>query len=114
MPRATQFGLWSRPTALAILGTNARASRLEGRGLAAFEDVGESGYLNVRKFCPECGSPIMSEVAATPELEWLKAGTLDDPSWLRPQMNMWCDSAQPWVSMDDDIPAFEGNPPLGA
>lgn len=88
--------------------------RTEGRALAAFEDVGESGYPNVRRFCPECGSPIMSEVAATPDLEWLKAGTLDDPSWLRPQMNMWCDSAQPWVSMDEAIPAFEGNPPLGA
>jgi len=27
---------------------------------------------------------------------------------------MWCDSAQPWVRMDDAIPAFERNPPLGA
>jgi hypothetical protein len=41
------------------------------------------------------------------------AGTLDDPSWLKPQMNIWCSSAQPWVSMDDAIPAFEGAPSLG-
>jgi len=88
--------------------------KAEGRALAAFEDVGESGQPVTRMFCPECGSPIMGEVAATPELVWLKAGTLDDPSWLEPQMNMWCDSAQPWVRMDDAIPAFERNPPLGA
>jgi hypothetical protein len=28
-------------------------------------------------------------------------------------MNMWCDSAQPWVSIDDAIPAYEKNPPRG-
>ena len=49
----------------------------------------------------------------TPEWDWLMAGTLDDTSWVRPQMNIWCASAQPWVSTDDDIPAFEGTPPLG-
>lgn len=88
--------------------------RTEGQPLAAFEDVGDSGQPVTRRFCPDCGSPIMGEVAAASGLEWLKAGTLDDPSWLRPQMNIWCDSAQPWVVMDDALPAYGGNPPLGA
>jgi len=87
--------------------------QIEGLALAAFEDVGDSGQPVIRKFCPQCGSPIMTDITVTPDLEWLKAGTLDDPSWLRPQMNIWCTSAQLWVSMDDAIPAFEGNPPLG-
>jgi hypothetical protein len=38
---------------------------------------------------------------------------LDDPSWFRPQMHMWCGSSQPWVSIDEDIPAYAGNPPQG-
>ena len=88
--------------------------RIEGRALASVETVGEDTGLPItRRFCPECGSGIMSEVTATPDLEWLKAGTLDDPSWLRPQMHMWTSSAQPWVSIDDAIPAYERNPPLG-
>ena len=87
--------------------------RIEGEPLAAFEDEGDSGLPVIRKFCPKCGSAIVSEVVATPDLEWLKAGTLDDPSWFRPQMHMWCDSAQPWVSIDDTIPAYPGKPPLG-
>ncbi len=88
--------------------------RTEGQALAAFEDVvGESGLPVIRRFCPKCGSAVMNELAATPELEWLKAGTLDDPSWLRPQMNIWCDSAQPWVSIDDAVSAYEKNPPPG-
>jgi hypothetical protein len=49
----------------------------EGQALAAFEDVGDyTGLPVIRRFCPRCGSAIMSEVAATPELDWLKAGTL--------------------------------------
>jgi len=87
--------------------------RLEGHALAAFEGVGESGQQVTRSFCPECGSPIVSYVAAAPDLEWIKAGTLDDLSWFEPQMNIWCDSAQPWVSIDEALPMFEKNPPLG-
>lgn len=59
------------------------------------------------------GSAIVSEVVATPHVEWLNAGTLDDPSWFRPQMNIWCDSAKPWVSIDDTILAYAGDPPQG-
>ena len=88
--------------------------RIEGTPLAAFNDTGESGQSVVRKFCPQCGSPIVSEVAVTPTLDWVKAGTLDDASWLQPQVNMWCDSAQPWVLMKDGVPQFARNPPFGA
>lgn len=87
--------------------------RMEGLDLEAFEDVGSSGQPVIRKFCPQCGSPVITDVAVTPEWDWLMAGTLDEPSWLRPQMNIWCASAQPWVSMDEAIPAFEGAPTLG-
>jgi hypothetical protein len=48
--------------------------------MAAFEDVGDSGLPVIRRFCPQCGSAIMTEIAATPDLDWLKAGTLDDPT----------------------------------
>ena len=89
------------------------ALRTEGLDLSAFDDVGDSGQPVVRKFCPRCGSPVVADVTVTPEWDWLMAGTLDDPSWLEPQMNIWCSSAQPWVSMDDAIPAFEGAPSLG-
>lgn len=88
--------------------------RTEEGALASVQTVGEdTGLTTTRRFCPECGSAIVSAVGATPELEWLKAGTLDDTSWLRPQMHIWVSSAQPWVSLDDDIPAYERNPPLG-
>jgi hypothetical protein len=87
--------------------------RLEGRDLAAYEGVGETGQPVTRRFCPECGSPVVSYVSAAPDLEWIKAGTLDDLSWYEPQMHIWCGSAQPWVRIDDALPRYEKNPPLG-
>ena len=43
------------------------ALRMEGLDLAAFEHVGGSGQPVVRRFCPHCGSPVLADVAVTPE-----------------------------------------------
>ena len=78
-----------------------------------YNDTGDSGMRVVRKFCNQCGSPLISEPEATPKLDWIKAGTLDDTSWLKPTMNLWCDSAQAWMNINEDIPRFGKNPPMG-
>lgn len=81
--------------------------------LTSYADKGDdSGLRVVRRFCPSCGSPIVSDLDATPDLLWIKAGTLHDSSWLKPQMNIWTDSAQPWASIDRSLPSFGRNPPL--
>lgn len=84
---------------------------MEGAQPDVYNDVGESGLPVLRSFCSKCGSPIFSDVAATPAMDWIKAGTLDDTSWLQPQANIWCDSAQAWVQMSDSIPRIARNPP---
>lgn len=84
----------------------------QGDAPATYQDRGEeSGLPVLRRFCRQCGSPIFSEVAVTPTLDWLKAGTLDDSSWLKPQVSIWCDSAQPWVPTSDGTQRFPRNPP---
>jgi hypothetical protein len=67
-----------------------------------FNDKADSGEPVFRIFCPECGSPIISRDPPLPGLIIIKAGTLDDTSWLKPTMEIFCDSAQSWV------PAFGG------
>lgn len=67
--------------------------------LKTYDDRGDSGKAVYRRFCPDCGSPIISEVEVMPELAMIKAGTLDDTTWLKPTMEIFCDSAQPWVSL---------------
>ena len=42
--------------------------------LKAYHDTGDSGQRVVRKFCPECGSPIVSEAVTAPDIAFIKAG----------------------------------------
>ena len=48
-------------------------------------------------FCGDCGGRIYGERAGRPESTNLRAGTLDDTSWLAPVAHMFMRSAQPWV-----------------
>jgi hypothetical protein len=76
-------------------------------------DGKESGKQIKRYFCPNCGSPLYSAPEVTAGMIFVKAGTLDDTSWLKPDMNFWSATAQPWVSIDEALPNFPGNPPFG-
>jgi hypothetical protein len=78
--------------------------------MKTFEDTGDSGKPVHRNFCPDCGSPITSVVDAMPGLTFIKAGTLDDPSWLKPTMEVYCDSAQPWITYAGGLQKFAKMP----
>ena len=80
------------------------AAGLEITGeLNIYADRGDSGGTVYRKFCPKCGSPVISDI---PGLEAqgvrvIKAGTLDDRTGLNPQMHFWTDSAQDWMVLPE-------------
>ncbi|WP_101757406.1 GFA family protein [Oceanicoccus sp. KOV_DT_Chl] len=94
-----------------IIGVPAKSVVFEGKdNVAEYMDKGESGGVVRRQFCRNCGSPLLSIVESAPDLEIIKAGTLDDHSWLKPTMHFWCDSAQPWVQIEDAIPRFARSP----
>ena len=65
--------------------------------MTTYVDTGDSGQTLDRNFCARCGSPISSEPSAMDTITVLKAGTLDDTSWVRPVMEIYCDSAQQWT-----------------
>jgi len=71
---------------------------------------GDSGNENTRKFCPNCGSTILSEPALMPGAAILRAGTLDDTSWLKPTMEIYCDSKQSWVELGGGLQSFPKMP----
>ena len=52
-----------------------------------------------RNFCPNCGSPITSELLKTAGVIAVKAGVLDDKSSVQPAVEVWCEHKQPWVSL---------------
>jgi hypothetical protein len=67
-----------------------------------------------RGFCHECGSRVTGGEFEGEESQFvgILAGTLDDPSWFQPQMDIFISDAQPWDQMDPKIPKFEQYPPI--
>lgn len=80
-----------------IVGVPKSALSVTG-AMKTFNDSGSSGKPVHRNFCPDCGSPITTDVEAMPDLVFIKAGTLDDTSTLAPTMEIFCSSAQPWTT----------------
>jgi hypothetical protein len=75
-----------------------------------YEVTGDSGSIVSRGFCPICGSRLFSK-PPIPELMGIMAGSLDDPSWFKPQAEIYVASVQPWDYLNPDLPKFAKLPP---
>jgi hypothetical protein len=83
----------------------------KSQGEVKFYSVtGASGGTVSRGFCPECGSPLYSEVTIMPGVKFIKAGSFDDSSWIAPVSSFWTSSAPPWGHVDTTIQGFQQNP----
>ena len=90
-----------------VVGVPRDALQVDGE-LSAYETVGsDHGQATRRQFCGACGSPIVTLPDSMPAVAVVKAGTLDDTSWLEPQLEVWHSSAQPWVAAEHERPVFE-------
>jgi hypothetical protein len=58
--------------------------------------------------CPECGTAIYSKYHAAPgDTVLLRAGTLDHPERVKPDVHIFTRSKMPWLALPPDVPAFE-------
>jgi hypothetical protein len=60
------------------------------------ESLADSGSTARRAFCAQCGSPLFASSLARADMIGIRAASLDDSSWYRPDRDVWTDSAQPW------------------
>lgn len=59
--------------------------------------------------CPKCYVAVWSDYGSTGALKWVKVGTLDHPEACPPQVQIFTENLQPWLSLletDLDIPVF--------
>lgn len=61
-------------------------------------------------FCDACGTRLFHAPAHNPKITNVKPGTLDDTSWLNPVGNVWTRSAQKWVTLNEEMLAYEAQP----
>lgn len=76
--------------------------QLEGT-LKTYQDQGTSGQTVFRRFCPDCGSPVLTDTPAAEQqgLIFIKGGTADNAQALRPATHYWTDRAHDWIALPE-------------
>ncbi len=75
--------------------------------LRAYTITVDSGNSITRNSCPHCASPVIDTSSGYPDHVVLRAGSLDDATWLQPQAHIFTSRKQPWVKISDELPHFE-------
>lgn len=70
----------------------------------------EDGRLRQVRTCAACGVRLWSEPQKLPDIAIVRAGTLDDTSWVHPVAHLWTRSAQPWFVFPPGVPRYETQP----
>ncbi|MGH7987413.1 MAG: GFA family protein [Candidatus Binataceae bacterium] len=92
------INLWIEKKFVAAKGAVPKSFRLAGGG----------GKPHDVFFCGECGTYLWSHYHGAPgDALFVRAGTLDDPSVVRPDVHIFTRSKLPWLELPQDTPAFE-------
>ena len=78
--------------------------------MSAWERISDKGEVNTRYSCPDCSNVIHGISASTPTVTKLQSGTLDDGSAVAPDVHMWTQSKQGWISINAGVPQFATQP----
>lgn len=85
---------------------------LDKAALSCYQDSADSGNPVYRYSCKQCHSVIISGNDALDGVGYLKAGTLDDSSFIKPILSIWECSAQSWVPTLEKVAHVDKNPPM--
>jgi len=82
--------------------------------LRDYVSIADSGNRMHRKFCPTCGTHLLSAAESRPHLVFVRIGALDDPEVAKPSATIWTASAPSWAAIDRALPQIPGQPPPAA
>ncbi len=74
----------------------------------SFRLAGGSGKHHDVFFCGTCGTYVWSRYHGAPgDFLFVRAGTLDNPDAVRPDVHIFTRSKVPWLNLPEDVPAFK-------
>ena len=71
----------------------------------------DSGNTMTKEFCGNCGSQVLGAGSGSPGVRSVRVGTLDDASFVKPQMNLYTGKALPFTRLPDDTEHFHAGRP---
>lgn len=78
---------------------------------AEYASAADSGNINTRRFCSQCGSRLFGSNSARTGVIAVAVGTLNDNSWFQSQAIVYNKDKPAWDLMASDVPCFETMPP---
>lgn len=67
--------------------------------------VAASGNRRAQAFCADCGTQLFATEAELPKTLNIRLGCVNERAQLKPVLQVWHDSAMPWLRELDDTPA---------
>jgi hypothetical protein len=84
----------------------------EGASRKQYIVNGDTGKPVVRNFCGNCGSPLSTEMEGFGNLAAVKAATLHDDSWVRPELQIFTETAKHYGVPNTELKHWPRNPSL--
>lgn len=72
-----------------------------------WRQIGAGASETTQRFCGNCGGGIACEKSSRPDITAVRAGTLDDTSWMRPIAHVQLRHAQAWQRIPNNAVCFE-------
>jgi len=95
---AFAINVWIERTFVEQLRGNPKSFMLEGG----------SGKDHEVYFCEQCGTYLWSRYQIAPgDALFVRAGTLDEPESVKPDVHIFTRSKLPWLDIPKDVPAFK-------
>lgn len=79
-----------------------------GQPPKSFKLAGGSGQTHEVFFCGDCGTYVWSRYHGAPgDALFVRAGTLDHPEAVKPDVHIFTRSKLPWLNLPADVPAYK-------
>jgi hypothetical protein len=88
----------------------AKALRMLRGEAMGWHHISPKGVQVTSRFCADCGGRLYGERAGRAEIVNVRAGTLDDTSWMVPSAHFFLRSAQAWVQPAVNADCYETQP----
>ena len=76
----------------------------------SFSHAADSGNTMTKEFCANCGSQLFGQGTGRPGVKGIKVGSIDDASFVRPEVNLFLKQALPFTKIDHSLDGFDGMP----